>query len=449
MENKIDNLNETRKKSWFALLPIAVFLVFYLGTSIIFKDFYIMSVVVAFLLALIVALVSQPKVKFDQKLTIMARGVGDKNIVCMILIFLLSGIFAGVLGRDSASSAANLLLTYIPAKFAPVIIFVIAGFISTAMGTSVGTIVVVGPIACSIAAQSSLPIALLMACVIGGAMFGDNLSFISDTTIAANTTQGSIPKKKFMENLIMAIPACVVTLIILFIYAFNTEHIDFTPSKIDLLLLIPYVVVLIASLVGINVFIVLGVGIVLSIFLRLISGVSASQLIVLMGSGASGMFETILVAILVAMLSELMKHGGGFNALLDFIKKVSKGKVGAQFGIAGLVTLTDVACANNTVAIVMSAPLAKEISEHYDISSNRSAAVLDIFGSVVQGLIPYGAQMLYALSIANTYAGLGDGSKLNVLEVIQYNYYLYFLAISAICFIIFVKPKSRVEKKSM
>ena len=439
---------QLNKGNAWALLPIAVFLVLYIGLGIIFNDFYKMSVVVAFLVAILVGCLQHKGVSFDEKLGIMAKGLSDKNIVTMVLIFLASGIFAGVLGRDSAASVANLFLSFIPAQYSALVLFVVSCFVSTAMGTSCGTIAVIGPIACSLSGSTGISLALCMGSVIGGAMFGDNLSFISDTTIAATTTQDCKMKDKFKENFLIALPAAILTVVILLIFAFTVKNTtSYAPAAPNLWLLIPYILVLIGGILGINVFVVLLAGIVTAFVIKLCLQVGFSEIVASMGGGANGMFEVILVTVLVTMLSGLMRHFGGFDALLYFVKRTFKGKVGGQLGIGALVSAMDVATANNTVAIVMAAPIAKNISEEYGITNTKTASILDIFGSVVQGILPYGAQMIYAISaITVAYAEGVIPSVVSAVQIIPYLFYPFLLAISAVVFSFF--PAFGMKKKA-
>ena len=375
-------------------------------------------------------------VSFDKKLEIMASSLSDKNIVTMILIFLASGIFAGILGRDSAASVADLFLSFIPAQYSALVLFVVSCFVSTAMGTSCGTIAVIGPIACSLSGSTGISITLCMGAVISGAMFGDNLSFISDTTIAATTTQGCRMKDKFKENIIIALPAAILTVAVLLVFAFTQSGVaDYTPNTPNLWLLIPYVLVLIGGIIGINVFVVLLSGIGAAFIIKLIAGAEAIDIVGSMGDGAGGMFEVILVTVLVTMLSGIMRYFGGFDALLYYAKKIFKGKVGGQIGIGALVSAMDIATANNTVAIVMAAPIAKNISEEYGITNTKTASMLDIFGSVVQGVLPYGAQMIYAVSAIKVAHAAGViPSAVSAVQLIPFLFYPFLLAISAIIF---------------
>ena len=430
----------------WALLPIAVFLVLYIGLGIIFNDFYKMSVVVAFLVAVLVGCIQHREVSFDDKLAIMAKGLADVNIATMILIFLASGVFAGVLGRDSAASVADLFLSFIPAQYSALVLFIVSCFVSTAMGTSCGTIAVIGPIACSLSGITGTSLALCMGSVVGGAMFGDNLSFISDTTIAATTTQGCKMKDKFKENFFIALPAAIITIVILLLFAFTaTGGSSYTPNTPNLWLLIPYILVLIGGIAGINVFVVLLVGIGAAFIIKLAIGVEFVEIVAAMGSGAGGMFEVILVTVLVTMLSGIMRHFGGFDALLYFVKRRFKGRVGGQLGIGALVSAMDIATANNTVAIVMAAPIAKSISEEYGITNTKTASILDIFGSVIQAVLPYGAQMIYAVSaITVAYAGGVISAPISAVEIIPFLFYPFLLGISAIVFAFF--PSIGVKK---
>lgn len=439
-KNTVDRESIVEKRGNFsALLPIAVFLIIYIGVSIIFSDFYLMSVVVAFLFALLVACLQNKALSFEDKLSVMASGAADKNIVTMILIFLCAGIFAGILGRDGATAVADLLLSFIPAKFSVLVMFIVACFVSTAMGTSVGTITVISPIGVAVSSITGISPVLMIASIVGGAMFGDNLSFISDTTIAATSTQGCKMKDKFRENFIIALPAALLTMGILLVIAFTGGEVNnYVAGDINLWLLLPYFLVLIGGVVGINVFVVLIGGIVVATAVKLALGGSVAAVISSMGSGASGMFEVIIVTLLVSMLSALMRAFGGFDALLFGIKRVFRGRVGGQMGISALVGLMDVATANNTVAIVMAAPIAKTISEEYGITNTKTASLLDIFGSVVQGLIPYGAQLLIATQLTGVSAA----------QMLPFMFYQYLLAISAIVFMFLPSVNLKKKKKS-
>lgn len=434
-----------KKSNAVALLPIFVFLVLYLGFGIVFEyvmkipmGFYNIPIIAAFLVAILVACIQDRSVSFDKKLEIMAGGLADKNIITMILIFLTAGVFVGVAGRSSAESVAYFMLDIIPAKFAVAVLFVVSCFVSTAMGTSVGTITLIVPIAVAVSEASGFSVQLCIASVMGGAMFGDNLSFISDTTIAACNGQGCAMKDKFKENFWIAFPAALVTLIIILILSFRTDIAGSVTHDYNLIQIIPYVLVLIGGIAGFNVFLVLLTGIVSGTVIVLATGnVGVYELIGNIGSGVSGMFETSLVAILVSAMCALIREYGGFEALLSGIRRTFKGKRGGQLGVGLLVGAMDIATANNTVAIVMANPIAKEMSENYGISNRKTASLLDTFSCVFQGIIPYGAQMLVAISAANEL-----GYAISAFQIIPVLFYPLMLLISSLIWI-FVIPADK------
>ena len=435
-----------KKSNPIALLPIGAFLVLYLGLGILFEygmkipmGFYNIPIVVAFLVAILVACIQNRKLNFDQKLELMGRGVGDKNIITMLLIFLVAGCFVGVVGRTSAESVAYFMLSIIPPQYAVAVLFVIACFVSTAMGTSVGTITLITPIAVAVSAASGFDMALCVGSVVGGAMFGDNLSFISDTTIAACNGQGCAMKDKFRQNFGIALPAAIATLILILVLSMNTELNGNVEHTYNLVQIIPYVLVLIGGIVGINVFVVLLIGIGTGAIIMLATGsLTFFDLVGNMGSGVSGMFETSMVAVLVAAMCELIREHGGFEALLGFIRKVFKGRKGGQLGVGLLVGAMDIATANNTVAIVMANPIAKEMAEEYDISPKKTASLLDTFSCIFQGIIPYGAQMLVAVSAVKEL-----GYSLSAFDIMPNLFYPALLLISSLIFIYVIPEKKR------
>ena len=434
-----------KTKNFKALLPIGVFLVIYLGLGILFEygmkipmGFYNIPIVVAFLVALLVACVQNPKLSFDEKLTLMGKGVGDKNIITMILIFMAAGIFVGVVGRSSAESVAYFMLSIIPARFSVLVLFVVSSFVSVAMGTSVGTITLITPIAVALANSTGFAMPLCVGSVVGGAMFGDNLSFISDTTIAACNGQGCAMKDKFRENFWISLPAAVATLVILLIQSTGYDVGSVVVGEYNLIQIIPYVLLLVGGIVGLNVFVVLLIGILTGSIIMLATGATAAtSLLANMGSGAAGMFETTMVAILVSAICALIAEFGGFEALLDLIKRVFKGKKGGELGMGLLVGAMDIATANNTVAIVMANPIAKEMSENYGISSKRAASILDTFSCIFQGVIPYGAQMLVAVS-----ATVELGFEVSAFQILPHLTYPYMLLISSLLFIFVIPSKN-------
>ena len=433
-----------KKANFSALLPIGVFLVLYLGLGILFEyvlkvgmGFYNIPIVVVFMIALAVACAQNRSVSLDEKLGLMAKGVGDKNIVTMLLIFMLAGMFVGVVGRSSAESVAYFVLSFIPAQWAVLVLFVVAAFVSLAMGTSVGTITLLTPIAVAVAQSTGFDMALCVGPVVGGAMFGDNLSFISDTTIAACNGQGCQMQDKFKANFKIAIPAALLTLVILAVKSMGMNVGEAVINDYNMIQIIPYLLVLAGGIIGINVFIVLVIGIVSGAVIMLATGATvATDLLASMGAGVSGMFETSMVAILVAAICALIAEYGGFEALLSLIKKVFKGKKGGQLGMGLLVGAMDVATANNTVAIVMANPIAKQMAEDYGISPKKTASILDTFSCVMQGIIPYGAQMLVAISAVTTL-----GFEISAFDIIPYLFYPFILLLSSLAFIFFIPEK--------
>ena len=437
-----------KKSNPLALLPIGVFLVIYLGLGITFEyimkinmGFYNIPIVVAFLAAILVACLQNRKLDFNSKIELMGKGIGDPNIVTMILIFLEAGVFVGVVGRQSAESVAYFMLDLIPVQYAVAVLFVVACFVSLAMGTSVGTITLITPIAVAVSSASGFDLALCVASVVGGAMFGDNLSFISDTTIAACNGQGCRMKDKFSENFFIALPAAILSLALILVLSLGSDISGDVQNTYSLINIIPYVLVLAGGILGINVFVVLLVGIISGSVIMLATGATAAtDLLANMGSGASGMFETAMVAILVSAMCALIREHGGFEAILSGIRKVFKGQKGGQLGMGVLVGLLDIATANNTVAIVMANPIAKEIASEHGISSKKAASILDTFSCIFQGIIPYGAQMLVAIT-AVTIAGF----EISAFDIIPKLYYPFFLLLSSLVFI-FVVPSKKNNK---
>ncbi|MBR2888886.1 MAG: Na+/H+ antiporter NhaC family protein [Oscillospiraceae bacterium] len=432
-----------KKGNPVALLPIGVFLAMYLGLGLFFEyglgmhmGFYNVPIIIAFLAAILVACLQNRALPFEKKLEIMGQGVGDKNIITMLLIFLVAGAFVGVVGRSSAQSVAYFMLDLIPARYAVVVLFVVACFVSTAMGTSVGTITLLTPIAVEVAQASGFAVALCVGTVVGGAMFGDNLSFISDTTIAACNGQGCAMQDKFRGNFWIALPAAIGTVVLVLLLTLGQEPAVIT-REYNLIQIIPYVLVLIGGIAGVNVFLVLLAGIASGSVIMLVTGqMAVTDLLASMGKGAEGMFETSMVAVLVAALCALIRVYGGFDALLSFIQGLFKGKKGGQLGMGLLVGAMDIATANNTVAIVMANPIAREMSRDYGIGPRRAACILDTFSCIFQGVIPYGAQMLVAI------AAVADmGLSISAFEIMQYLFYPYLLLLSCLAAIYVIPQK--------
>ncbi len=440
-----------KKSNALALIPIGVFVIFYLTLGIVFEyvmkipmGFYNVPVVVSFLVALFVAVFQTKGVSLEKKFEIMGQGVGDKNIITMLIIFMLAGIFVGVVGRDSAESVAYFMLSVTPPQFSVVVLFIISCFVSTAMGTSVGTITLITPIAVAISEGSGFSLPLCVGSVVGGAMFGDNLSFISDTTIAACNGQGCKMKDKFRTNVAIVIPAAIVTLAIILALSFNHNTSEGITKDYNMVQIIPYILVLLSGIIGINVFVTLMIGIISGSIIMLVTGaVTFPNLLSGMGAGAGGMFETSMVAILVAALCGLIKHNGGFEALLNGIRRVFKGKKSGQLGIGLLVGLMDIATANNTVAIVMANPIAGEMAKDFDISPRKTASILDTFSCIFQGILPYGAQILVALSVVSTL-----GYELTAFQIIANLFYPMMLLASSLIFIFLIPEKKLIKNKN-
>lgn len=432
------------KRNAKALLPILVFIVLYLGLGILFEyvlkipmGFYNIPIVVIFLIALVVACLQNREINLNEKLAIMSKGIGDPNIVTMILIFMAAGIFVGVVGRSSADSVAYFILSIIPARYSVTVLFVVSCFVSLSMGTSVGTITLITPIAVSVSNASGFSMPLCIAAVMSGAMFGDNLSFISDTTIAACNGQGCQMKDKFRENFAIALPAAIAALAMFLVLSINTYSGGYVNEPYELIQIIPYLLVLAGGIIGINVFVVLLIGIISGSIIMLATGATeVTALLGNMGSGAAGMFETTMVAILVSAICALIRENGGFAALLHWIRSVFRGKKGGQLGMGLLVGIMDISTANNTVAIVMANPIAKEMAQDYGISGKKAASILDTFSCVFQGIIPYGAQMLVAISAA---AALG--AQVSAFDVLPMLFYPYFLLLSSLVFIFLLPEK--------
>ncbi len=429
-----------------ALLPILIFVVLYLGLGIILEyglgqemGFYSIPVLLIFLIALAVAYLQTKGVDSNQRFSIMSKGASDPNVFIMILIFLCAGVFTGVMNRSGAESVANFLLTYIPIEYAVIVIFVVAAFVSISMGTSCGTITVLTPIAVSIAEATNFSIPLCVGSVIGGAMFGDNLSFISDTTIAACNGQGCDMRDKFRENFKIAVPAAIATVIVIALLSLSAVGTSGEVGPYNLVLIIPYLVVLIGGILGFNVFVVLAAGIISGSVIMIATGtVDIMDILPFIGNGMSGMLETAMVALLVAAICALIAYNGGFNALLSWIKKVFKGRKGGMFGVGLLVSAMDVATANNTVAIVMANPIAKDISEEYGFSPKKTASLLDTFSCIMQGILPYGAQMLIALSAISA-----AGYMVSAFDILPYLMYPYLLLASVLLFIFVIPSKEK------
>ena len=417
------------------LMPIIIFLFLFIGSGIAANNFYAMPKIVAFLIALVIAFLQNRQLTFNQKLSIVAKNMGNENIMIMCLIFVLAGAFSGaVQAAGGVESTVNLGLSILPAKIAVAGLFIIACFISLAMGTSVGTIVALTPIAVGISEKTGFIGAMCIGAVVCGAMFGDNLSMISDTTIAATRTQGCAMKDKFKENFFIVLPAAIITIALFLFFAWNANYHISGNLNYDLLKILPYLVVLGGALAGVNVFLILIAGTILSIVIGVFTNsIAINKIFAVIASGKDGnggimsMYDIIVISIVVAGIIGLVKENGGIDYLLTNIKSRVRSKKGAELGIATLSSLVDIATANNTIAIVMAGPIAKDIADEYKLSPSRTASLLDIFTSVWQGIIPYGAQLLYA-SAGATAVGL----TLAPIEILPYLFYPILMGIFAL-----------------
>ncbi len=427
-------MEKEKKGRAIALLPIGVFLIIFLGAGIVFKDFYAMPAIVAFLIALFVAFLQNKKLSFNKKIEVIAKGVGEENIITMSLIFLCAGGFSGaVTAAGGVDSTVNLGSSLIPAHFAVAGLFLIGCFISVSMGTSMGTIAALAPIAVGISEKTGFALSICIGAVVCGAMFGDNLSMISDTTIAAVKTQGCEMKDKFKANFFIVLPAAIITVLI---FWFATRDMNFHLEEnlsYSLWEVLPYMVVLLGALIGINVFVVLISGIVISLIVGVSMGhIALSEMFQVVGNGVTSMYDITVISIIVACIVSLVKEHGGIQFILNLIKSKINGRRGAEFGIALLALFVDACTANNTVAIVMTGPIAKEISEEFDVDPRRSASLLDMFTSVGQGIIPYGAQLLSAATLTG----------LTPLQIIPNLYYPLLMGVCGVLAIIF-RPQSK------
>ena len=427
-------MEKEKKGRAIALLPIGVFLIIFLGAGIVFQDFYAMPAIVAFLIALFVAFLQNKELSFNKKIEVIAKGVGEENIITMSLIFLCAGGFSGaVTAAGGVDSTVNLGLSLIPAHFAVAGLFLIGCFISVSMGTSMGTIAALAPIAVGISEKTGFALSICIGAVVCGAMFGDNLSMISDTTIAAVKTQGCEMKDKFKANFFIVLPAAIITVLIFWLATRNMSFQLEENLNYSLWEVLPYMVVLLGALIGINVFVVLISGIVISLIVGVSMGhIALSEMFQVVGSGVTSMYDITVISIIVACIVSLVKEHGGIQFILNLIKSKINGRRGAEFGIALLALFVDACTANNTVAIVMTGPIAKEISEEFDVDPRRSASLLDMFTSVGQGIIPYGAQLLSAATLTG----------LTPLQIIPNLYYPLLMGVCGVLAIIF-RPQSK------
>lgn len=429
-----------KKGNIFALFPLLVFVFLFIGAGIFTKDFSKMPLNVAVLVAAAVALMMNRKETFPHKVGTFIKGAGNPNIILMGIIFILAGAFTEVAkGMGAVESTVNLGLSLLPSNLLLVGLFVIGCFISIAMGTSMGTVVALAPIGIGIASQTGIPLALAMATVVGGAMFGDNLSMISDTTIAAAQTQHVKMKDKFKVNFFIVLPGAILTAIILGVITMGSEATIGGEYPYDLLKILPYIAVLVVALLGAHVLVVLVGG---TIFAGVIGMVDGSyrfhEFVEAISAGIMKMEDLAIIAILIGGIVEVIRHNGGIDSLLHLITSKIKTKKGAEFGIAGLVSMVNIATANNTIAIVIAGPLAKSIADEYGVDPRKSASLLDTFAGCWQGVVPYGAQLLAVSGLA----------AISPLSIIPYSFYPFLMGICAVIAILIGYPKLRQTEKS-
>lgn len=430
MSFRFSSSDSIKPHSW-ALLPLAIFLIAYVVVSLLAGDFYKMPITVAFLLASIVSVV-MGRGTVAQHIQQFCQGPANPNIVLMILIFILAGAFAQTTkAMGAVDSTVNLTLYLLPSNLLVPGLFLAACFVSLAMGTSVGTIVALTTVAAGIATKTGLPTALIVAAVVSGAMFGDNLSVISDTTIVATRTQGCQMQDKFRTNLYIVWPFAVLTALFYFLGGANT-HLQYQAGPINWWHVFPYIGVLVAALCGVNVMIVLTGGTLLAGLVGIVTAtLPVWPWLSAMGTGIHGMSELIVVTLLAGGILEMMRINGGLAWIIQKITAHMHSPRRAELSIAGLVCLSNLCTANNTIALIMTGPIAKEIAVKFYIPANRSASLLDIFSCFIQGLIPYGAQLLMAAGLAG----------LSPLAIMKYLYYPYLLGIGALCAIWWRYPR--------
>lgn len=416
----------------WALIPLAVFLFTYLIVSVIVGDFYKMPITVAFLISSVVAVAISKGGKVAHRIEQFCRGAANSNIMLMVIIFIMAGAFAQttkVMGAVDAT--VNLSMSLLPSNLLAPGIFLAACFISISVGTSVGTIVALAPVAVGIAVKAGMPEALMLGVVVSGAMFGDNLSFISDTTIVATRTQGCEMSDKFKVNIRIALPMAMIVVLLYTFIGWGVET-AYSPGAIEWSKVIPYLAVLILAVCGVNVTIVLLIGILLSGVIGLLSGgFTLWDWTRSMGDGIGSMGELIIVTLLAGGMLEMIRYNGGIDWIILKLTSRIKSSKGAEGSIAALVSFANLCTANNTIAIIMTGPIAKDISDRFDVDPRRSASLLDMFSCFVQGIIPYGAQLLMA-------AGL---SSISPIEIMQYLYYPYLLGLGGLLAILFRYPR--------
>ncbi|MBE6318734.1 MAG: Na+/H+ antiporter NhaC family protein [Bacteroidales bacterium] len=427
----------SHRRGLLAISPIIVFLAFYLVVSIIMGDFYKMPIAVALVIASMWAVAIFRGKTLSQRIEIFSKEAGSSNVLYMVWIFVLAGAFAMLAQKVGAVEATvNLTLKYLPPEFVVPGIFIAACFISVSIGTSVGTVVALTPLAVELAQTSGGDVPFFVAVVLGGAFFGDNLSFISDTTIAATRTQGCQMNEKFKANLWIALPAAVATLILYVVMGARVDNIAIT-QEINPVLILPYLIIIITAVMGINVTVVLAFGIVSAMLIAIINGYAIFDLFGFMGQGIDSMGNLIIITLLAAGMLGLIKAAGGINYLLQLLSSRIFGVRGGQASIAVIVSLVNMCTANNTVAIITVGSLSKQIASRFGISPRKTASLLDTCSCITQCLIPYGAQTLLATQLA----------EISPVEPFKYLYYPWILAFAVALSIIFTCKSVKKVKK--
>lgn len=420
------------KKGIIALSPLLVFIVLYLVTSIIARDFYKVPITVAFMVASIYAVTISGGIPLRKRIDIYSRGAGTSQMMLMIWIFILAGAFANTAKTMGAIDATvNLTLTLLPANMLLAGLFIAACFISISIGTSVGTVVALTPIASGIAAHTGIDLPMIVAIVVGGSFFGDNLSFISDTTIVATSTQGCRLSDKFRVNSYIVMPVAIMMLIVYLFMGIHTE-LSHQVGEVEYLKVIPYLVVLVTAILGMNVMAVISLGILLSGIIGLSYGTfDIYGWLKAMGDGILSMGELIIITIMAGGLLELIKHNGGIDFIIQLMTRRTSSKRGAELSIALLVSLVNICTANNTVAILTVGGIAKKIGDQFGVDNRKCASILDTFSCMMQGIIPYGAQLLMA----------GGLAAINPISIVPYLYYPFLLGLVSLLAILFRYPR--------
>ena len=426
------NNTTVNKPSLWALSPLFVFLCLYLVTSLVVNYFYKVPITVAFLVSSVYALLITKGLNLNDRIYHFSMGASNKNIMLMIWIFILAGAFAqSAKAMGAIDATVNLTLTILPDNLLLAGIFIAACFISLSIGTSVGTIVALTPVAVGIAEKTGVALPFMVAIVVGGAFFGDNLSFISDTTIAATRTQGCVMRDKFKVNSMIVIPAALFVLII-YIFEGISVQAPAQIQQIEWIKVIPYLVVLGTAIAGLNVTLVLLLGIAVTGIIGLFtSGFDFFGWFGAMGNGITGMGELIIITLMAGGMLEMIRYNGGIAYIIEKLTKHVNSKRAAELSIAALVSIANLCTANNTIAVITIGPIAKDIADKFHLDKRKSASILDTFSCLIQGIIPYGAQMLIAAELAS----------ISPLSIIRYLYYPVTMGIFALLAILFRYPK--------